>query len=50
LTDPVQNPPWLPGTTTYNLIAGGGQICLTNYFSLFAAGMTGSKSMTTPTL
>jgi len=38
LTDSVQNPSWLPGTTTYNLQQGNGQLCLTNYFSLFAAG------------
>ncbi|MFA5975390.1 MAG: hypothetical protein WC859_04410 [Elusimicrobiota bacterium] len=38
LTDPMQNPPWLPGTTTYNLVSSNGQLCLTNYFSLLAAG------------
>jgi hypothetical protein len=38
ITDPIQNPSWLPGTTTYNLISGSGQLCLTNYFSLLAAG------------
>ena len=38
LTDSVQNPTWLPGTTTYNLVTGNAQLCLTNYFSLLAAG------------
>ncbi len=38
LTDGNQDPPWLPGTTTFNLITGSGQKCLTNYFSLRAAG------------
>jgi len=38
ITDPIQNPSWLPGTTTFNLISDAGQLCLNNYFSLLAAG------------
>ena len=38
ITDPIQNPSWLPGTTSYNLITHTGQLCLTNYFTLLAAG------------
>ena len=38
IQDAIQNPSWLPGTTTFNLISAGGQLCLNNYFSLLAAG------------
>ena len=38
LTDALQNPPLSAWTTSYNLIQDGGVLCLTNYFSLYAAG------------
>src|SRR5206468_4028448 len=38
IKDPIQNPSWLPGTTTFNLISGAGVLCLNNFFTLQAAG------------
>ena len=40
----MQNPAWLPGTTTYNLVTNNGQLCLTNYFNLLAAGSRWMKA------